>query len=144
MPRQHRQHAFDIREKKKIVDEALSTPKKVRATARKCDVQPKQIRDWKKSTLESEGSFKGNPKKKKTFHGGTTSKHDSVLNKLYDFYVAHRAKNLPVTMSLLIAKFKQRHREGFGVEDEPTRDAITVLSRPMTPCYRSHFSLDHA
>ena len=126
MPRQHRRHDYSIEEKKRIVDEAYSTPQNVRSIGRKYAVQPKQIRDWKCNLLEKEESFKGNPKKKKSSHDSTNSKYDTVFDKLKDFYAAHRAKNLPVTMNLLMAKFKQLHREEFDTSDDPTSDAIRM------------------
>ena len=52
-----------------------------------------------------------------------------MLDKLEYFYVAHRAKILTVTMSLLIAKFKQTHREDYGINNDPTKDAIIMAIR---------------
>ena len=95
----------DTEEKRRIVNEAYNTPNNIRPTARKYNVQPMQIRRWKKQLDQVGSNPAGLPKKN----------HDRILkpqmyNHLLAYYENLRSEGRPVTIQSLVREWKRQIR----------------------------------
>ena len=112
-------------EKKKIMDEAYLMPRNFNKTSIKRYLHRSNIIRWKDTFTKNEHTSSRKSKKNKSFTAGRKEKHDKILTDLKGFYVHHRENRLPVSIYLLITKFKQLCRVQNGMGINPTRVAVT-------------------
>jgi hypothetical protein len=97
-------HYFKVKDKINIVKEAYSCPFNIRPTARKYNIQPKQIRNWKKGVnnyIELRGKVSYRKAKHYTLHKGRTPLDVKHFPSLKHYYTELRKKHRIVTVEMI-------------------------------------------
>lgn len=103
----------EIKEKRHIIEEAYRYPHNIKPTSRKYDVQPSQIRRWKKSLEEfDDREVFTNAKKRrssfsKSLHKGGNRKDEKKFKELRLYYDNLRNMNLVVTVNMLCMELRR-------------------------------------
>ena len=102
-----------VKEKKAIVEEAYEQEKNLKPTARKYNVQPSQIRRWKKKLdeFENEEGLTSAKKKRilssKTLHKGCARKDENKYDELKLYFENLRNMDRIVTVGMLCLELKR-------------------------------------
>ena len=96
---------YTLAEKESIVQEAYSVPLNIRKTSLKFNIQPKQIREWKRKIQSI--SLDDSNKNKLTSHEGTISKHYDYFDNLEKYFDEMRDAGRKVSVSLLVNELRR-------------------------------------
>jgi transposase-like protein len=149
-----RKNYLTLWEKKDIVEEAYAAPRRVKATARKYGVQPKQIRRWRINanaltglphypeprTVEERGVIK-KAKENVTLHKGRSSKlSPEHQDHIIEYYEQLRERGIPVSSQTLAIELLRVAPEFNDVDVSVIRRRVL---RVMKNVYVTHRSITH-